>query len=108
MTQQQRAILQQGIERNMGYLLAECAKASLDRGDALEAENTRLKQERDEARRLVETAIEALDHIDCGDAQCRDGYGGCDRRCALHARAAIEHLRTQSTPVAAERTEDNG
>lgn len=37
MTDRQRAILEQGIGRNMGVLLAECAQASLTRGDELEA-----------------------------------------------------------------------
>lgn len=40
----------------------------------------------------VELAKEALEEIDCGNAQCHDGWSGCDHKCALHARAAKQAL----------------
>jgi hypothetical protein len=51
-----------------------------------------LTQERDRLRDLLREAIDAFEHIDCGNAQCNDRWGGCDRRCALHARAAQAHF----------------
>jgi hypothetical protein len=38
-------------------------------------------------------AIDAFGQIGSGNARCRQaGYGNCDHRCAIHARAAMAHF----------------
>lgn len=46
-----------------------------------------------ELRAQRDALVKALEEIECGDGQCRCGYGGCDMRCKEVARAALAGCR---------------